>query len=72
LETVPLYLLYEASILIAALVGTAHRVQPEQGDEQAAGAGDPARDPARPQAQDSPGEQTVQELIDHIDPELSD
>ena len=31
LETVPLYLLYEASILVAAFVGRAQRVQPQEG-----------------------------------------
>ena len=72
LETVPLYLLYEVSILLAALLGRAgpaHR--PEEGSASTAGVRHPAGDPAPPQPQD-PGEPTVQELIDHKDPRLSD
>jgi len=72
LETVPLYLLYEVSILIAAIVGRAHRIQPEQGGADAPRAGHPTGDPAPPPAQQNPSEPTVQELIDHIDPGLSD
>jgi sec-independent protein translocase protein TatC len=72
LETVPLYLLYEVSILIAALVGRAHRVEPSGAGEGAAGAGPPSSGTAPPAAYDSPSEPTVQELIDHIDPGLSD
>jgi sec-independent protein translocase protein TatC len=71
LETVPLYLLYEVSILIAALVGRAHRVQPDEGSAATAGARYPAGDPAPPQPE-SPAEPTVQDLIDHTDPRLSD
>jgi sec-independent protein translocase protein TatC len=70
LETVPLYLLYEASILIAALVGRAQRVRPPEGSATTtAGSGDPGADPAPPPPHD-PGEPTVQELIDHTDPRL--
>jgi sec-independent protein translocase protein TatC len=69
LETVPLYLLYEVSILIAALVGRADRARPHEGSATTtAGSGDPAEDPAPP-PQD-PGEPTVQDLIDHTDPRL--
>jgi len=72
LETVPLYLLYEVSILIAAIVGRAPRVEPDRAGADATGAGQPAGAPAPPRAQESQQEPTVQELIDHIDPGLSD
>jgi sec-independent protein translocase protein TatC len=71
LETVPLYLLYEVSILIAALVGRAQRARPEEGGASTSGVRHPAGEPAPPQPGD-PAEPTVQELIDHIDPRLSD
>ena len=51
LETVPLYLLYEASILIASVVAR--------------------RDAARAPAAGAPQKTTAQEMIDHIDPDLS-
>jgi sec-independent protein translocase protein TatC len=63
LETVPLYVLYEASILVASLVGR----WADTGDQ---GAGDPPRDPA-PSATDAV-EPSVQQIIDHSDPDLSD
>jgi sec-independent protein translocase protein TatC len=69
LETVPLYLLYEVSILVAALVGRAERVRPEEGSASAAGARHPTGEPAPPPSQE-PGEPTVQDLIDHTDPRL--
>jgi sec-independent protein translocase protein TatC len=70
LETVPLYLLYEVSILVAALVGRAERARPQEGSATTtAGSGDPAEDPAPPPPHD-PGEPTVQDLIDHTDPRL--
>jgi sec-independent protein translocase protein TatC len=70
LETVPLYLLYEVSILIAALVGRADGARPREGSATTtAGSGDPTEDPAPPPPQDS-GEPTVQDLIDHTDPRL--
>jgi sec-independent protein translocase protein TatC len=72
LETVPLYLLYEASILIAAIVGRAHRVQPSGGGEDAASAGPPEGGTTPRPAPAQPKEPSVQELIDHIDPGLSD
>jgi sec-independent protein translocase protein TatC len=71
LETVPLYLLYEVSILIAALVGRAERARPEEGGATAAGVGHPPGDRASPPPEDS-AEPTVQDLIDHTDPRLSD
>jgi sec-independent protein translocase protein TatC len=89
LETVPLYLLYEASILIASVVA-----RRETARATAAGAEDPPRDPpftagptgtsdpSMPSPRDGPGgaqgaaaaeptKASAQEMIDHIDPELS-
>jgi sec-independent protein translocase protein TatC len=71
LETVPLYLLYEVSILIAALVGRAERARPGEGSAHTAGVGNPPGDQASQPPEDS-AEPTVQDLIDHIDPGLSD
>jgi sec-independent protein translocase protein TatC len=70
LETVPLYLLYEMSILIAALVGRANQARPEEGSAATAGAGHPGGGDA-PQPPEHPADPTVQDLIDHIDPRLS-
>jgi Sec-independent protein secretion pathway component TatC len=58
LETVPLYLLYEASILVASLVDRPR-------DEPPGGTGS---DP--PGGSDS-AEPSVQQIIDHTDPDLS-
>ncbi len=69
LETVPLYLLYEVSILLAALFGRAHRVQPEEDSVTTAGVWDPSGE-SPPAPPPDPGERTVQELIDHQDPRL--
>jgi sec-independent protein translocase protein TatC len=69
LETVPLYLLYEVSILIAALVGPADRAHPDDASANTEGFRPPTGDRAPSQSQD-PGEPTVQELIDHQDPRL--
>jgi sec-independent protein translocase protein TatC len=91
LETVPLYLLYEASILIASVVARSDTAQ-----ATAAGDGRPPEDPPgasgtpgppRPSPSDGPDgahalaatpanpvnvpKTTAQEMIDHIDPELS-
>jgi sec-independent protein translocase protein TatC len=71
LETVPLYLLFEASILLAAFVGRADPAQRDEGSATTAGTRNPAEDPAPPPP-DDPAEPTVQELIDHVDPKLSD
>lgn len=67
LETVPLYLLYEASILLAAFVGRAKPPADYAGGNggEASPAGDPAPVP------DEPGEPTVQQIIDHTDDNLS-
>ena len=68
LETLPLYLLYEASILLAAALDrrSARRERAAgQGDERGT-AGEPA-----PPAADDPGEPTVEQIIDHTDDTLS-
>jgi sec-independent protein translocase protein TatC len=70
LETVPLYVLYEVSILIAALVGRAQGAQPEEGSATTAGVRYPTGASTPPPAETS-AEPTVQDLIDHIDPGLS-
>ena len=71
LETVPLYVLYEASILLAAIFGRADLGQRDEGSATAAGARHPAEDPPPPPPDDPP-EPTVQDMIDHVDPRLSD
>jgi sec-independent protein translocase protein TatC len=75
LETVPLYLLYEASILLAALVERSESGRGEpagdlSGSASHEGAGHPREYSAR--SADEAPEPTVQEIIDHVDPELSD
>jgi sec-independent protein translocase protein TatC len=65
LETVPLYLLYEASILVASFVGRPRRDAREEGTTEGGSAESaPASDP------DEPAEPTVQDMIDHVDPRL--
>src|ERR1035437_6023901 len=68
LETVPLYLLYEASILLAVLVKPAGAGLQDEGSTSAEGSrgseGSPAAHP------DEPAEPSVQEMIDHVDPSL--
>jgi sec-independent protein translocase protein TatC len=70
LETVPLYLLYEASILVAAFVGRADFTPRDEDSASIRGARHPADDQAPPP--DHPAEPTVQDIIDHVDPRLSD
>jgi sec-independent protein translocase protein TatC len=64
LETIPLYVLYEASILLASFVERrdAARARTEAAER-------PRQDPAPPTTTAEP---TVQEIIDHVDRELSD
>jgi sec-independent protein translocase protein TatC len=91
LETVPLYLLYEASILIASVVARRDAARatatgagrpPEDPPSSAGASGTPA--PPGPSPSDAPGDAhasaatppdaskaTAQEMIDHINPELS-
>ena len=67
LETAPLYLLYEASILLAAALDrrrSRRRSAAGYGDERGA-AGEPAPAP------EDPGEPTVQQIIDHTDDTLT-
>jgi sec-independent protein translocase protein TatC len=59
LETVPLYVLYEASILVAALAG-------RRAAARARGAGGSQASPA---PSPDPAEPTVQQIIDHVDPD---
>jgi sec-independent protein translocase protein TatC len=61
LETLPLYVLYEASILLASLVG-----RPASDDAQGAGA--PAGEPAP--SSDDAAEPSVEQIIDHVDRDL--
>jgi len=63
LETVPLYLLYEASILLASLLERRERKR----ERTIPGAGQP---PAGPATQERT-EPSVQQIIDHFDRELS-
>jgi sec-independent protein translocase protein TatC len=70
LETVPLYLLYEASILLASLITPADGVA---GAEERASSQDvgtpPGGEASPPQEPEGP---TVQQIIDHVDESLSD
>src|SRR5271154_6774016 len=75
LETVPLYVLYEASILLASLVERSENRRRESSSDPPAGAstqdaGHPEGDPA-PYPHDQ-AEPTVHEIIDHVDKGLSD
>ena len=63
LETVPLYLLYELSILIASFVSRGEGVGAE-------GAGEPSGNPVAASGQGV--DPSVQQIVDHVDPELSD
>jgi sec-independent protein translocase protein TatC len=69
LETVPLYLLFEASILLAVLVGRSRRVEEEEPASAAGGAGGPAGE--QQDATDPSTPPTVQQIIDHVDRNLS-
>jgi sec-independent protein translocase protein TatC len=70
LETVPLYVLFEASILLATFVKPPGVVGQDAGSGQAQGAPNPAGTPA-PTPED-PAQPTVQQIIDHVDRRLSD
>jgi sec-independent protein translocase protein TatC len=69
LETVPLYLLYEASILLATLFKPADGVTGEEGRVATTDAGPPAGSQATPESREG---QTVQQIIDHVDESLTD
>jgi sec-independent protein translocase protein TatC len=62
LETVPLYLLYEVSILVASLLGRSGARRAQEGELESAGV------PAKPPEPDA--NPTVQQLTDHVDREL--
>lgn len=64
LETVPLYLLYEASILLATLLVRDRPAETSSTEGSRASETEPA-----PEASER-AEPTVQEMIDHVDPEL--
>ncbi len=72
LETVPLYVLYEASILLASFVERrdAARARNRDAGQPAEGMA-PSADRAAQQSMPE-AESTVQEIIDHVDRELSD
>jgi sec-independent protein translocase protein TatC len=68
LETVPLYVLYEASILLASFVGRADADLRDVGStSEKGGRGSEGGAAANP---DEPPEPTVQDMIDHVDPRL--
>ncbi len=76
LETVPLYLLYEASILLASVLDRSKADPPRSAVVRSgaqgggpAGAGGPSGAPA-PSSEDERGRPSVQEMIDHVDREL--
>jgi sec-independent protein translocase protein TatC len=71
LETIPLYVLYEASILLASFVTRRERRR-EAALEGVSAAGTPTPRASGAAEQDHTREQSVQEIIDHTDPELSD
>jgi hypothetical protein len=85
LETVPLYILYEVSILVASFVArrdakreraeaAAVAADGEHPSGGASGAGGVAVDPSPPPAGGGPAnelEPDVKQIIDHIDRELS-
>ncbi len=68
LETVPLYVLYEASILLAAIVGRRDAARAMQQQE---GVGAPSSHES-PSTDDDTPEPSVQQIIDHVNRELSD
>jgi sec-independent protein translocase protein TatC len=77
LETLPLYVLYEASILLASLVERSENGRRQPAVDRSAptsadgdGARDPQGDPAR-SPDDDAAEPTVKDIIDHVDNELS-
>jgi sec-independent protein translocase protein TatC len=67
LETLPLYLLFEVSILLAAVLDRTKRRR-----ERVAGLGDERETAGEPApAPEDPGEPTVQQIIDHTDDTLT-
>jgi Sec-independent protein secretion pathway component TatC len=75
LETVPLYVLYEASILLASIIDRSQIARRGAMSDRSAGASsqDAAHTPAdRPPTPDDTAEAGVKEIIDHVDRGLSD
>jgi sec-independent protein translocase protein TatC len=70
LETVPLYVLYEASILIATFIKPAGGEVQDDPSRRADGGGESAGGP--PPATPDQAQPTVQQIIDHVDRGLSD
>jgi sec-independent protein translocase protein TatC len=68
LETVPLYVLYETSILVASFVDR------RAGASSQGGGGSPGDPPPTPRdaAEPTAPEPTVQQIIDHVDPDHTD
>ena len=64
LETIPLYVLYEASILMASLVARRQRLRDARSTEGGRSGLDLAAEPGER------AEPSVQEMIDHVDPRL--
>jgi sec-independent protein translocase protein TatC len=64
LETIPLYVLYEASILLASFVERRERAR----ERQTSGPGEPPNGGTPPEQRTEP---SVQQIIDHTDRELS-
>lgn len=72
LETVPLYLLYEVSILIASAVARRDEARAAAAGEGILASASPMPEPrGRSGGPAQPANPNVQEKIDHIDPELS-
>ncbi|MGA2321147.1 MAG: twin-arginine translocase subunit TatC [Solirubrobacteraceae bacterium] len=67
LETVPLYVLYEASILLASFLGRADLSQGEKNSSSIRGGGHTGEPPPPP---GDPPQPSVQQIIDHVDREL--
>jgi sec-independent protein translocase protein TatC len=70
LETVPLYVLYEASILLATLIKPVGGEVQDDASRRGDGGGEPGGGPS-PSTND-PAQPTVQQIIDHVDKRLSD
>ncbi len=70
LETVPLYVLYEASILVATFIKPVGGAVGEEESGAARGTETPVGNPAA--SPSDPADPSVQQIIDHVDHKLSD
>ncbi len=70
LETVPLYVLYEASILLASFIKPVGGIEDDPGERSDGGGESPGGPSASPH--DTAQPPTVQQIIDHVDSRLSD